>query len=150
MAMASGFFVLNWRDIIDPTQLTVDFTSSGLIVCLFDNSFDSGDFDTITAHAGLNGELTTGGGYTQHNKTLSGITPTVGLGNAGQLKYTWTVQNYVQWTSASFTSYGMTISLASTNEPLVAVSFAGAYTATSGNFTVTAHADGIWYLDLVP
>lgn len=147
MAMASGLFVLNWRDIVDPTNLAVDLTSASNIVCLFDNTFVAGDFDTVTAHGSLTGELATAGNYTQHNKTVGGA-PTVGLGDPGQLKYTWSAA--VEWSAATFTAYGMTVGIPSTFQSIVAVSFGGAYTCTNGTFSITAHANGIFYIDLVP
>jgi hypothetical protein len=145
MAMAPGLYVVTWRDIADTTGLAVDMQSASNIVCLY-NSTKTPNFDTDAAHSAVN-ELATGGGYTQDTKTVGG-TPTFALGNAGQLKYSWSAA--VQFTSATFTARGLIIGKATTLEPIVCVDFAADFTATAGNFTITAHANGIFFIDLVP
>jgi hypothetical protein len=145
MTMASGLYVVTWRDIADTTGLAVDMLSASNIVCLYTDT-KTPNFDTDAAHSATN-ELATGGGYTQDTKTVGG-TPTFALGNAGQLKYSWSAA--VQFTSATFTARGMIIGKASTLEPICSVTFGSDFTATAGNFTITAHANGIFYIDLVP
>ena len=145
MAMASGLYVVTWRDIADNTGLAVDMLSASNIVCLYTDT-KTPNFDTDAAHSTTN-ELATGSGYTQDSKTVGG-TPTWALGNAGQLKYSWS--EAVEWTSASFTARGMILGKASTLEPICAVTFGADYTATAGTFSVTAHANGIFVIDLVP
>lgn len=145
----SGLYVATWRDIADTTGLAVDMLAAGNIVCLYTNTLDTTGtyFDATAAHSATN-ELATGNGYTQDTKTVGG-TPTWALGNTGQLKYSWSAA--VQWTGASFTARGMIIGKATTLEPIVAVTFGADYTASGGgNFTITAHANGIFYIDLVP
>jgi hypothetical protein len=145
MTMASGLYVPTWRDIADTTGLAVDMQAAGNIVCLYTDT-KTPNFDTDAAHSTTN-ELATGNGYTQDAKTVGG-TPTFALGSAGQLKYSWSTT--VQWTGATFTARGMIIGKASTLEPIVAVTFGADFTATAGNFTITAHANGIFFIDLVP
>jgi hypothetical protein len=145
MAMASGLYVVTWRDIADTTGLAVDMLSASNIVCLYTDT-KTPNFDTDAAHSATN-ELATAGGYTQDSKTVGG-TPTRALGNAGQLKYSWSAA--VVWGSATFTARGMILGKASTLEPIAAVTFGADFTATAGNFTVTAHANGIFVIDLVP
>jgi hypothetical protein len=145
MAMASGLYVVTWRDIADTTGLAVDMLSASNIVCLYTDT-KTPNFDTDAAHSAVN-ELATAGGYTQDTKTVGG-TPTWALGNAGQLKYSWSAA--VQFTSATFTARGMILGKASTLEPIVGVTFGSDFTATAGNFTITAHANGIFFIDLVP
>jgi hypothetical protein len=119
--------------------------SASNIVCLYTDT-KTPNFDTDAAHSATN-ELASTGGYTQDSKTVGG-TPTWALGNAGQLKYSWSAA--VEWTSATFTARGMILGKATTLEPIVAVTFGADYTATSGTFSITAHANGIFYIDLVP
>ena len=145
MAMASGLYVVTWRDIADTTGLAVDMLSASNIVCLYTDT-KTPNFDTDAAHSAVN-ELATAGGYTQDAKTVGG-TPTWALGNAGQLKYDWSTT--VAWTSATFTARGMIIGKATTLEPIVAVTFGSDFTATAGTFTIDAHANGIFTIDLVP
>ena len=145
MAMASGLYVVTWRDIADSTGLAVDMLSASNIVCLYVDA-KTPNFDTDAAHSATN-EVATGGGYTQDSKTVGG-TPTWGLGNAGQLKYSWSAA--VEWTSSTITARGMIIGKASTLEPIVAVTFGADYSSTNGTFSITAHANGIFFIDLVP
>jgi len=44
----------------------------------------------------------------------------------------------------------MILGKASTLEPIVSVAFGANYTSTNGTFSITAHANGIFYIDLVP
>lgn len=145
MTMASGLYVPTWRDIADTTGLTVDMLAAGNIVCLYTDT-KTPNFDTDAAHSTTN-ELATAGGYTQDAKTVGG-TPTWALGSAGQLKYSWSAA--VVWGSATFTARGMIIGKASTLEPIIAVTFGADFSASAGNFTITAHANGIFFMDLVP
>lgn len=147
-SMTSGLYVVTWRDIADTTGLAVDMLSSSNIVCLYTDAGTAPAHDTAGAHVTTNPtEVTTGGGYTQDTKTVGG-TPTWALGNAGQLKYSWSAA--VEWTSSTITANGMIIGKASTLEPIVSVAFGQNYTSTNGTFSITAHANGIFYIDLVP
>lgn len=145
MAMASGLYVVTWRDIADTTGLAVDMLSASNIVCLYTDT-KTPNFDTDAAHSAVN-ELATAGNYTQDAKTVGG-TPTWALGNAGQLKYDWSTT--VDWASASFTARGFILGKASTLEPILSVTFGADFTATAGTFSIDAHANGIAVLDLVP
>jgi len=80
-------------------------------------------------------------------KTVGG-TPTCALGNTGQLKYDWSTT--VDWTTATFTANGMVLLSVTSLIPFCAVGFAGNYTCTNGTFSIDAHANGIFYIDLVP
>ena len=145
MTMASGLYVVTFRDALDNTNAVVDMLLSTNKVDLYTTT-KTPNFDTDAAYSATN-EVTTGSGYTQDTMTVGG-TPTFALGNAGQLKYSWSTS--VDWTSASFTAHGMIIHSAAANLPIVAVDFGADYTATNGTFSVTAHANGIFYIDLVP
>lgn len=145
MAMASGLYVVSFRDALDTTGLAIDMLSASNIVCLYTDT-KTPNFDTDAAHSTTN-ELASTGGYTQDSKTVGG-TPTFALGNAGQLKYDWSTT--VDWTSATFTARGFILGKASTLEPICAVTFGADYTATNGTFSIDAHANGVWVIDLVP
>lgn len=146
MTIASGLYVVTWRDIADTTGLAVDMLAAGNIVCLYTDA-KTPAFDTDAAHSATN-EIATGGGYTQDTKTVGG-TPTFALGSAGQLKYSWSTT--VQWASSTIVNAeGFILGKASTLEPIVCVDFGAPFTSTAGNFTITAHANGIFFIDLVP
>ena len=146
MAMASGLYVVTFRDAVnDATPITMNLTSASAKVDLYTDT-KTPNFDTDAAYSSTN-ELPTAGGYTQNSKTVGG-SPTCALGNAGQLKYTWSTT--VSWTSASFTARGMILHTVTDNFPFCAVTFGSDFTATNGTFTITAHANGIFFIDLVP
>ena len=147
MAMTSGLFILNWRDLMDTSALDVDWLDPTNIVCLFTDSFTAADLYGITAHAGLDGEVAAGGGYTQHAKQVGG-TPTLALDGTEYLKYSWSAA--VEWTSSTISAEGMVISKETTTEPLIAVDFGTTYASTNGTFSISAHANGIWRIDMLP
>jgi len=146
MAMASGLYVPIWRDATDTSNLVLDLLLNTNKVDLYTNT-KTPNFDTDAAYSSTN-ELATAGGYTQDNKTVGGTPTYDSSGSDGILKYTWSTT--VQWTSASFTARGMIIHAAAGNYPFVGVTFGSDYTATNGTFTITAHANGILTIDLVP
>jgi outer membrane protein assembly factor BamA len=145
MTMASGLYVVTWRDATDTSNAVLDLLLSTNKVDLYTDT-KTPNFDTDAAYSATN-ELATAGGYTQDTKTVGG-TPTYALGSAGQLKYSWSAS--VDWTSATFTARGMILHTAAANLPFCAVTFGADFTATAGTFSITAHANGIFFIDLVP
>jgi len=145
MTMASGLYVVTFRDALDTSNAVVDMLLSTNKVDLYTDT-KTPNFDTDAAYSATN-ELATAGGYTQDSKQVGG-TPTWALGSAGQLKYSWSTA--VSWTSATFTARGMIVHAVAANLPIVAVTFGADFTATAGTFSVTAHANGIFFIDLVP
>jgi len=145
MAMESGLYVVTWRDATDTSNATLDLLLTTNKVDLYTDT-KSPNFDTDAAYDATN-ELATAGGYTRDTKTVGGA-PTYALGNAGQLKYSWSAS--VDWAAASFTARGMILHTAAANLPFCAVTFGSDFTATAGTFSVTAHANGIFVIDLVP
>jgi hypothetical protein len=145
MTMASGLYVVTFRDALDTSDAVVNMLLNTNKVDLYLDA-KTPNFDTDAAYDSTN-EVATATGYTRDNKTVGG-TPTWALGNAGQLKYDWSTT--VDWTSATFTARGMIIHSAAANLPIVAVTFGADYTATNGTFSIDAHANGIFTIDLVP
>jgi len=146
MTMASGLYTVTFRDAInDGTPITMDLTNANNLVALYTDT-KTPVFDTDAAYSSTN-ELATAGGYTQISKTVGG-TPTCALGSvAHTLKYSWSTT--VSWTSATFTARGMIVhTVTATKLPIVAATFGADYTATNGTFTITAHADGIFYITM--
>jgi hypothetical protein len=145
MAMASGLYVVTWRDATDTSDAVLNLLLSTNKVDLYVDA-KTPNFDTDAAYDATN-EVASAGGYTRDTKTVGG-TPTWALGNAGQLKYDWSTT--VEWTTATFTARGFILGKASTLEPIVGVTFGADFTATNGTFTIDAHANGIFVIDLVP
>jgi hypothetical protein len=147
-SMTSGLYVVTWRDATDTTGLAIDLLDATNKVCLYTDAGTAPAHDTAAAHVTSNPtEVTTGGGYTQDTKEVGG-TPTYALGNAGQLKYSWSAA--VEWTSSTITANGMIIGKSTGLEPIVSVAFGQNYISTNGTFSISAHANGIFYIDLVP
>ena len=145
MTMASGLYVVTWRDATDTSDAVLNLLLTTNKVDLYLDA-KTPNFDTDAAYDATN-EVATATGYTRDSKTVGG-TPTWALGNAGQLKYDWSTT--VDWTSATFTARGMILHTAAANLPFCAVTFGADYTATNGTFSIDAHANGIFTIDLVP
>jgi len=150
--MSSGLYVLPWRDTVnDASPTTMNLTSAATVVCLMLDTFATNEaFDTINSYTTTITDYEVSDsapGYDRGVKQVGG-TPTCGLGNAGQLKYTWSAA--VEWTSATLTANGMVLLAVTSSIPICAVGYGANYTATNGTFSVTAHANGIFYIDLVP
>lgn len=146
MTMASGLYVVTFRDALDTSDAVVNMLLNTNKVDLYLDA-KTPNFDTDAAYDATNEVADAAPGYDRDTKTVGG-TPTWALGNAGQLKYDWSTT--VDWTSATFTARGMIIHTAADNFPIVAVTFGADFTATNGTFSVDAHANGIFTIDLVP
>ena len=144
MAMASGLYVPAFRDALDTSNIVVDFLLATNKVDLYLDA-KTPDFDEDASYSNVQ-EVATATGYTRDSKTVGG-TPTW-ASTAGVLKYSWSAA--VTWTTATFTARGMIIHAAAGNYPLVAVTFGSDFTATAGDFVVTAAAGGIFTIDMVP
>jgi hypothetical protein len=156
MTMASGLYVLTFRDALDTSNIAIDFLLDTHKVVLVTDTHTP-NFDTHDDYADITNELATAGGYTQLGRVLTtgtaangNCTPTFGLGSAGQLKYDLTTD--VAWPSASFTARGAVwyADALATNNLLFAHTFGADYTATNGTFTIQLDALGAFYIDLVP
>jgi hypothetical protein len=145
MAMASGLYVVTWRDATDTSDAVLNLLLSTNKVDLYVDA-KTPNFDTDAAYDATN-EVASAGGYTRDTKTVGG-TPTWALGNAGQLKYDWSTT--VDWSSSTITARGMILHTAAANLPFCAVTFGSDFVSTNGTFSIDAHANGIFVIDLVP
>jgi hypothetical protein len=64
------------------------------------------------------------------------------------LKYDWSTT--VDWSSSTITARGMILHTAAANLPFCAVTFGSDFASTNGTFSIDAHANGIFVIDLVP
>ena len=156
MTMASGLYVLTFRDALDTSLTGLDMLSTSHKVVLVTNTHTP-DFDTHNDYSDITNELSTAGGYTAGGRILSAGTaaagscaPTWGLGAAGQLKYDLTTD--VAWPSATFTARGSILyaDALATNDLIVAQTFGSDFTATNGTFTIQLDSLGWFTIDLVP
>lgn len=146
MTMASGLYVPIWRDATDTSNLVLDLLLSTNKVDLYLDA-KTPNFDTDAAYSATN-EVATATGYTRDTMTVGGTPTWASSGSDGVLKYSWSTT--VSWSSATFTARGMILHAAAGNYPFVAVTFGADYSCTAGTFTITAHANGIFSIDMVP
>lgn len=145
MAMASGLYLVTFRDVMIASPIAVNVPNASNKVILVTNTITP-DFDTHNDYADITGEVAAGGGYTQNNKTVGG-TPTWGVGAATQLKYSWSAA--VVFTTSTITARGMVITTSvATGLLIVGVTFGSDFSSTAGDFSITAHANGIFFIDL--
>jgi hypothetical protein len=156
MTMASGLYVVTFRDALDTTGTALDMLSNLHKVVLVTDTHTP-DFDTDNDYSDIDNELAASGNYTTGGRALNVGTaangdtvPTWGLGAAGQLKYDLTTD--VAWPSASFTARGSILYADNlgTNDLIVAQTFGADFTATNGTFTIQLHTNGWFTIDLVP
>lgn len=145
MTMASGLYLVSFRDVMISSPIAVNVPNASNKVILVTDGYTP-NYDTHNDYADITNEVAAGGGYTQNSKTVGG-TPTWGVGAATQLKYSWSAA--VVWAASTITARGMVITTSiATGLLIVGVTFGSDFASTGGDFTVTAHANGIFYLDL--
>lgn len=145
MAMASGLYLVTFRDVMIASPIVVNMLSATNKLLLVTNTITP-DFDVHNDYADITGEVATGGGYTQNTKTVGG-TPTWAVGAATQLKYSWSAA--VVFATSTITARGMVVTTSvATGLLIVGVTFGSDFSSTNGDFSITAHANGIFYLDL--
>jgi hypothetical protein len=145
MTMASGLYLVTFRDVMISSPIAVNVPNASNKVILVTDAHTP-NFDTHNDYADITNEVAAGGGYTQNSKTVGG-TPSWGVGAATQLKYSWSAP--VVWTTSTITARGMIITTSvATGLLIVGVTFGSDFASTGGDFTITAHANGIFYIDL--
>lgn len=152
----SGLFTATIRDILDATAV-IDLDGATFKVALFNNSVTP-DFDVASANTAYGAGVwasneVTGTNWAAGGVALAGNDVTAASPAAGQVKWDATDVSEALVTVAD--AHGCLIYADSVTTPvadqgLIAVYFGGAYSATNGTFAITWHANGIFYIDLVP
>jgi hypothetical protein len=144
MTMASGLYLVNFRDVMISSPVAVNVPNASNKVILVTDTHTP-NFDTHNTYTNITNEVS-GTGYTANSKTVGG-TPTWGVGAATQLKYSWSAP--VVFTTSTITARGMIITTSiATGLLIVGVTFGSDFTSTAGDFSITAHANGIFFIDL--
>lgn len=153
---ASGLFRQTFIDILDGTLTTADLDATNMCkVALFNNSVTP-DFDAAASSIAYNtGTWTTGNEVSSAGQWDAGgiVLPSADvLGITGGLKFD--ASDVSSGASATMSNiYGCLIYLDAVTTPvanqgLLAVYFGGAFSVSSGTFTIQWHTDGIFTLDL--
>lgn len=159
MATNSGLYVTNWLNVLNATQLAVDFTLANSInVALYNTAgFATANFSTEQYYSTTN-EITTGGGYTQGGVVLG--SPTIVESPTGTIKFngssvTWAASTITGVACARlfFVNNASGSAFASNQKPLIGMIYFGSggpYSTVSGNFTIDWASTGIFSLDITP
>ena len=140
----SGLYIANWIDILDATQMAINLSLTTHKCALYTN-VKAPVFASDTVYSVTN-EVTSAN-YTAEGTALTGTSLTESP--AGTIMWDSTLNP--SWTPVTFTAKGAIIhATALTKECIVAISFAGDYTATAGTFTVTWNTLGIFTIDCTP
>lgn len=148
MVMASGLFVLTWRDQFDTSQIGADLIGAGHKQQLVTDSYTP-NFDTHDTETDITNEVS-GTGYTAGGAAFSSPTLTV---SSGALVFDAADGS---WSSATISNIEGRVSYDDTPtspvaDPLVlSTDFGSTYSVTSGTFTIQEHASGIFSIDLTP
>jgi hypothetical protein len=154
----SGLFTSTMRDILDATT-AMDLNTDTFKIALFNNSVTPA-YDAASASTAFNtgtwvlANEVSGTGWASGGVALTGVTLSGAAPAAGQMK--WDATDVSQASTTLSTIHGCliyddTIAAPVADQGLIAIAFSGApYSTVNGTLTITWHADGIWYLDLVP
>lgn len=146
----SGLFVLTWIDVLDATQLAINFDSETNIKCaLFSNTLTPNySTDTAYAVAPYNANEVTGTNWSAGGVVLT--TTTVSESPAGTLMFD---AADVSVGSATFTGARGALIYDNSLAPKAAiclVSFGADYSPVAGTFTIQWASGGIFNIDLTP
>jgi hypothetical protein len=145
----SGLFVLTHIDILDTTQLAVDYDLETHKLALFTNSITP-NFSTDTAYAvaPYNANEVSGTGYTVGGTVLT--TTAFTESPAGTIMYD---AADTQWTTSTITNARCGLAYADAlagNNALFLVNFGADFSTVAGTFLVQWAAGGLWTWDLTP
>ncbi|ETK36118.1 hypothetical protein [Microbispora sp. ATCC PTA-5024] len=143
---ASGLYVTTWTDILDTTQLAVDFDAENHKIALYTNSITP-NFSTDTGYSSspyTSGEAS-GAGYTAGGQALTGTA----LSESPTRTIKWAADN-MQWTSSTITAKGALIyaNALTGKNCILLVNFGSDFSTVSGTFLITWSASGIFTLSL--
>lgn len=145
----SGLFVVTHTDILDTTQLAVDYDLETHKLALFTNSITP-NFSTDSAYAvaPYNANEVSGTGYTSGGTVLTSTAFTESP--TGTLMYD---AADTSWTTSTITNarcgLGYADALAG-NNALFLVNFGADFSTVAGTFLVQWAAGGVWTWDLTP
>jgi len=147
--MASGLFYPTWRDILDASQLAIDFDVETMKAALFTGSVTP-DYSANTAYgvAPWNANEVTGTGYTAGGNLLTGTA--IDESPTGTLRWD---ANDPSWPASTITNARNMLVYADavTGDPAVVnVDFGAPYSTVNGTLLVQLASGGLVAIDLTP
>jgi hypothetical protein len=145
---SSGLVIPTWRDILDATQLGIDFDAETHRVAMFTNAVTNNlSTDTAYGTSPFNANEVSGTGYTAGGELLTGTTLTESP--TGTLKWD---ANDVDWATSTITNARGAIAYADAlaNEILALWNFGSDYSTVAGLFRIQWHSNGLVTIDLTP
>lgn len=142
---ASGLYVATFLDVFDDTVLGINLNNETYKVAMYTNSLTP-NFSTDSAYSATN--EVSGTGYTAGGATVT--TTTITETPTGTMR--WDAAD-PQWNSSTIANArcGVFYADALTPKRLIALlNFGLDYSSTSGTFTITIDANGIFNIDLTP
>ncbi len=145
---ASGMYGKTWQDLLDTTQLAVDYDLETHKGALFTDSITP-NFDTDTAYnvSPYDGNETSGGSWSAGGIALTGTALTL---SSGTMKYDATDVSVASTDVTAAMGYLLYADALGGNNALFLVDFVTAVTTVSGTLTITWNASGIYTLDYTP
>jgi hypothetical protein len=149
---ASGIFTDNIKDALEGGD--IDFNNATNKIALFNNSVAPA-FDTANAQYGVGvwaANEVSGTGWAAGGVLLTGNGLTAASPAAGQLKYDAVDVSETGTTLSNI--YGCLIYDDGSTSPAVdlaicGLDLSGPYNTVAGTLTITWHANGLWYIDMV-
>ncbi len=145
---ASGMFGKTWEDLLDTTQLAVDYDLETHKGALFTDTITP-NFDTDTAFnvSPYDGNETNGGSWSAGGIALTGTALSL---SSGTMKFDATDVSVATSTVTDAMAYLLYADALGGNNALCLVDFVTAVTTVSGTLTITWNSSGIWTLDYTP
>jgi hypothetical protein len=145
----SGLYIPTWRDILDASQLAIDFDAETHKIGLFNNSITPNfSSDTAYAVAPYNANEITGTNWASGGVALTGTTLTESPTGSLMWDATDVSVSNVTFTGARA---GLLYADASAgNEAIALVNFASDFSPNNGTFSIQWAATGIFAIDITP
>lgn len=145
---ASGLFIPTFRDVLDASQLAIDFDAENHKCAMFTDSITP-NFSTDTAYgsAPYNANEVSGTGYTAGGAAVTGTTLTESP--TGSLMWD---ANDVSWASSTIPNCRCCLIYADAvaDQAILLVNFGGDYASNAGTFLIQWAATGMFAWDLTP
>ncbi|MGW6498542.1 hypothetical protein [Nonomuraea angiospora] len=146
--MASGLYVVTYRDVLDDSQLALNLDDETHKFALY-TSARTPNYNADASYSSTN-EIS-GTGYTAGGKVVTGTA--LSLPGAGVLKYS---SDAVSWPASTLTGvrqvdmYADAITTPTADPLIVGIDLVTDYNTANGTLLLTPHANGLFTIDFTP